>query len=142
MTEERREIKRQEKLVTQVQGMRAEKDVAEKALEDHEDVFADIINMILFSGENRVTACNLDEIKRTSVYNGKRSLRFQERDIAKLWHHSEVQVVYLGLENETEPEKDMPLRVMGYDGAAYRDQMYAEKGQNGRLCMEGNCFRL
>ena len=33
----------------------------------------------------------------------------------------------LGLENQTEIEEDMVLRVISYDGEAYRDQMNRDK---------------
>ena len=33
----------------------AEKDIAEKSLEEYNDVFADIVNGLLFGGESRVT---------------------------------------------------------------------------------------
>ena len=101
---------------TKIKRMHGTKDIAEKALIDFTDVFADIVNMIFFSGEHIVSEVNLHEIQRTSVYDGKDSLRFQVRDVAKLWHRSEVQLVYIGVENETKPEKDMPLRMIGYDG--------------------------
>ncbi|MBE5863336.1 MAG: hypothetical protein E7295_10855 [Lachnospiraceae bacterium] len=102
--------------LTKIKRMHGTKDIAEKALIDFTDVFADIVNMIFFSGEHIVSEVNLHEIQRTSVYDGKDSLRFQVRDVAKLWHRSEVQLVYIGVENETKPEKDMPLRMIGYDG--------------------------
>ena len=38
----------------------------------------------------------------------------------------------LGIENQTEPDNDMPLRVYGYDGAAYRSQIYSVKDAKGR----------
>ena len=47
----------------------------------------------------------------------------QERDTAKYWNHMNVRIALWGLENESQPEKDLPLRVIGYDGAAYRNQL-------------------
>ena len=34
----------------------------------------------------------------------------------------------IGFENQTEADRDMPLRVLGYDGADYRNQLSAKGG--------------
>ena len=34
-----------------------------------------------------------------------------------------VRIAHLGIENQSRPDKDMPLRVIGYDGAAYRAEL-------------------
>ena len=39
----------------------AEKDIMEKTLESHEDVFADIVNVLLFSGKKIIRAEDLQE---------------------------------------------------------------------------------
>ena len=41
-------------------------------------------------------------------------------------HKYTFRISYFGLENETASEDDMPLRIIGYDGAAYRDQVCEE----------------
>ena len=46
-----------------------EKDITEKILEDYNDVFADIINGLLFQGEQRVLPEDLENI---SVHTGKK----------------------------------------------------------------------
>ena len=56
----------------------------------------------------------------------------QERDVAKYWIRGEkgervrVRVAFLGIENQTKYDKDMALRVIGYDGAAYRAELSVE----------------
>ena len=50
-------------------------------------------------------------------------LHEQERDIFKLWRGHGVNLLLAGIENQTKPDKDMPFRVIGYDGVAYRSQM-------------------
>ena len=40
----------------------AEKDIAEKTLEAYNDVFADIINVLLFNGEQQVKEDELEEV--------------------------------------------------------------------------------
>ena len=42
-------------------------------------------------------------------------------------------MVLAGIENQTELDKDMPFRVIGYDGAAYRTQVLKKKGEKGKL---------
>ena len=37
----------------------------------------------------------------------------------------------MGIENQTVPEDDMPMRVIGYDGLAYRDQIRYETDEKG-----------
>lgn len=46
-----------------------EKDITEKILEDHNDVFADIINGLIFAGEQRIfDVCN--DIITRGITNG------------------------------------------------------------------------
>ena len=62
-----------------------------------------------------------------SIYKTDGKLREQERDTAKYWRKHNIRISLFGLENETEPESDMPIRVFGYDGASYRDQLFYVK---------------
>ncbi len=110
----------------------AEKDMTEKALEAFNDVFADIVNNLLFHGRKRLLEEELEQGRERSVYQGEKALREQERDTSKYWRKSSIRIAYIGLENETEAENDMPLRVIGYDGAAYRDQIAYELDEGGR----------
>lgn len=109
-----------------------EKDITEKALEAFNDVFADIINNLLFQGQKRILEQDLEQGRERSVYKGEKSLREQERDTSKYWKKSNIRIAYIGIENETEAESDMPLRVIGYDGAAYRDQLAYVKDKDGK----------
>lgn len=45
-----------------------EKDISEKLLADYEDVFADIVNVLLFHGERRVPPDSLRSTKTVSHY--------------------------------------------------------------------------
>ena len=110
----------------------AEKDLTEKALIDLNDVFADIINALAFKGEQVVEPEALEQAKINSVYEGRKKVRGIQRDNAKIWHNACVHLAYFGIENETEQEDDMPLRIIGYDGSAYRDQLFEEKDKNGK----------
>lgn len=98
----------------------AEKDMAEKTLEAYNDVFADIVNVLLFNGKEKIKEDDLEPAVARSVYKADRKLREQERDTAKYWRNHNIRISLFGLENETQPEDDIPLRVFGYDGASYR----------------------
>ena len=105
-----------------------EKDISEKLLADYEDVFADIVNVLLFHGERRVHPDSLRSTKTVSHYKADDSrLHEQERDILKAWTDGRIQIALLGLEHQTEPEKQMSVRVIGYEGANYRSQYKAKQ---------------
>ena len=101
-----------------------EKDITEKVLEDHNDVFADIINGLLFAGEQRVLPGALENTVIHSHYKAEdEKVHELERDVAKYWKEREVQLAICGIENQSTIEKNMPFRIIGYDGAAYRSQL-------------------
>ena len=108
-----------------------EKDVTEKLLEDYEDVFADIVNGVIFKGEQRVKPESLRESAVRSQYKADGEMHEQERDIAKYWTDSEVDIALYGLENQTKVDRAMPLRIMGYDGAGYRRQVRKSEDTQG-----------
>lgn len=45
---------------------------------------------------------------------------------------NQIRIACIGIENEIEAENDMPLRVIGYDGAAYRDQVSYKRDRDGK----------
>ena len=109
----------------------AEKDITEKTLEAFNDVFADIVNGLLFKGEQVIQEYALTDAQPFSMYKADGKVHEQERDVAKYWNGSSdsrvnVRIAFLGFENQTKYEKDMPLRVIGYDGAAYRAELSQE----------------
>ena len=119
----------------------AEKDIAEKILESYNDVFADIINVFVFNGRQVVKSESLRDALLTSQYKMDGKLREQERDVAKFWDNKNIRLVMLGLENQSIIDKDMPLRVMGYDGAAYRNQLNMDEeveSKNGKKYRKRN----
>lgn len=101
----------------------AQKDIAEKILESYNDVFADIVNVLLFHGEQVLSPDELEDQSPRSHYKADGSIREIERDVAKRWKKGNIRVACVGLENQTEADPDMPLRVIGYDGAEYRAQL-------------------
>ncbi|MBQ0050977.1 MAG: Rpn family recombination-promoting nuclease/putative transposase [Treponema sp.] len=100
-----------------------EKDIVEKSLESYNDVFADIVNGLLFNGEQVIKEDELEAESEHSMYKADGKLHEQERDVAKYWKNGEIRIALYGLENQTVVDPDMPLRVLSYDGAAYRNQL-------------------
>ena len=108
-----------------------QKDITEKILEDYNDVFADIVNVLLFRGNRIVKEESLKETKVKSQYKAEAGkLHEQERDVAKYWQDGNALVAICGLENQTVEEKYMPLRVFSYDRASYRRQLLSENDEN------------
>ena len=103
-----------------------DKDITQKVLEKYNDVFADILNVLLFNGRDVVEESTLTDTLPMSMLKIDGRVRSQERDIAKYWRKSKINVALFGLENQTTPNKLMPLRVLGYDGAEYVKQSRKE----------------
>ena len=100
------------------------KDVVEKNLIALNDVFADIFNVLVFGGNPVVDSDSLEDMAGVSQYKADDArLHEQERDIYKLWKGQGVNFVIAGVENQTKPDRDMPFRCIGYDGASYRSQL-------------------
>ena len=68
-----------------------EKDITEKILEDHNDVFADIINGLIFAGEQRILPESLENTAVHSQYKADdEKVHELERDVAKYWKDQPV----------------------------------------------------
>ncbi|MGN9019089.1 Rpn family recombination-promoting nuclease/putative transposase [Lachnospiraceae bacterium HCP1S3_C3] len=103
-----------------------EKDIAEKVLMDNDDVFADVVNGLIFDGKPIVEEINLINLKDKSQYKISGKLHEQERDVAKVIECDGVKVMYVGIENQTDIDTDETIRVIGYDGTSYRGQLLGE----------------
>lgn len=101
----------------------AEKDVSEKLLEAHNDVFSDIVNGLLFQGEKVIAPDELENHFTIAGYESKGKLRSMERDVSKHWKKGAIRLACIGLENQTTADADMPLRIIAYDGAEYKRQL-------------------
>ena len=102
------------------------KDITQKMLERYNDVFADIVNVLLFNGKNIVDEDALIDIPVDSALKIDGEIHSQDRDVAKYWKNSQINIALFGLENQTVPDKLMPMRVIGYDGAEYKKQVLEE----------------
>lgn len=103
-----------------------EKDVTQKNFEAYNDVVADIVNGSLFGGEEFIRAEGLIDAQPFSQYKADKGIiHEQERDIAKYYidANCNIRLALIGFENQTAIDLDMPLRVFGYDGVSYRDEI-------------------
>ena len=110
----------------------AEKDITEKNLEALNDVFADIVNVLLFKGEQVINEKDLEADTTKSMFKADGKIHEQERDVSKFWKNGEIRISILGIENQTAQDSDMPLRVISYDGASYKQQLLDNKNQKKR----------
>lgn len=102
------------------------KDTTQKRLEDFEDIFADISNVLLYDGEDVIKENELETVTAKDTYTVEQQIHEVERDVAKRWRHHSLHISLIGLENQTDPDYKMPLRVICYDGASYIAQFNAE----------------
>ena len=86
-----------------------DKDLTEKTLEAYDDVFADIINVLLFNGKRLVCEKDLSPGTAQSIYKADNKLHSQERDVAKYWKKGLIRLALFGMENQTDTDTDMPL---------------------------------
>ncbi|MCI6188250.1 MAG: Rpn family recombination-promoting nuclease/putative transposase [Spirochaetia bacterium] len=105
----------------------AAKDITEKNLEALNDVFADIVNVLLFKGEQVINEKDLEADTTKSMFKADGKIHEQERDVSKFWKNGEIRISILGIENQTAQDSDMPLRVISYDGASYKQQLLDKK---------------
>lgn len=101
-----------------------QKDLSEKILVDYNDVFADILNVCVYEGEEVVKP---EELENTSVHAQYKAeddkLHEEERDVAKYWKKENIAIAMYGIENQVKVDQNMPFRMIGYDGASYRGQL-------------------
>lgn len=106
----------------------AEKDLSEKILLSYNDVFADIVNGLLFKGDERIKPKTLkDRIVHSQYKASDDKLHEEERDVFKVWEDCGIEIALCGLENQSNPYRMMPARIIGYDGASYRSQILDNK---------------
>lgn len=100
-----------------------QKDITEKMLADYNDVFADIVNVLLFDGMQIIGEELLENVKDKSQYKAASQIHEQERDVSKVFNKHNIRIAMLGLEHQTDIDADEVFRVLGYDGASYRSQL-------------------
>ena len=113
----------------------AEKDMAEKKLEDYPEVFTDIVNTLLFSD----SSIRLDENKivdgpTESIYKAEEQDKEQRRDTFKYYDIGNKGILFCvaayGIEYQSTIDNVMPVRIMNYDASAYKSQVFGLKSSS------------
>ena len=104
-------------------------DIVQKNYWNNNEQFADLFNATLFDGEQVIMADELEDVdteESTILENKKYAESIKaSRDNIKIRKKSTVlgvEFVLLGLESQEHIHYAMPMRVMGYDYAAYKKQ--------------------
>lgn len=107
-----------------------QKDKTEKLFVACADIFAELVNVLVYQGKEVLAEKALLPGPTESVYEGPdEELCNQFRDYSMYeMNRGEVHALY-NLENQSSVDERMPLRCAGYDGAAYRNQYKPKQGQ-------------
>ena len=68
------------------------KDIVEKNLEAWNDVFADIVNVLLFKGNRVIKEEELETDTKESMLKADGDVHEQERDVSKFWKNGEIRI--------------------------------------------------
>ena len=111
-----------------------EKDITTNDLLENNDVFADIANVNLFAGKQLISATDLEAIPTDTSYkdlDGQHHRLF--RDVLKKVNHLNCCIGFIGYESQTNINRVMPVRDMGYTYTGYAKQikeLVAKNNQN------------
>lgn len=111
----------------------AEKDITEKLLTDIDEVFADIYNSLCFNGENIIKPDDLSNASVTTAFISNDVTRGLISDVSKIYKNSNLTLALLNIENQSTEDRDMPFRIIGYEGAKYNSQLIS--GSNARYAV-------
>ena len=106
-----------------------EKDVREKNLLAIDEVFADFLNAFFIpDGASRISPNDLSDASPELISLINDGVAHKFRDVFKcLRNRIGINLMFLGLENQTKPDPAMPVRVMVYDALSYFGQLDASK---------------
>ncbi len=105
------------------------KDTAEKEFVSYPDIAEDVINALLYQGENVADQDRMISGPTESVYQGLERLRSQYADLCKYeMLDGRINLVYL-IANQSNVDGKAVLRKAGYTGGLYREQ-YENKMPN------------
>ncbi len=110
-----------------------EKDITTNNLIENNDIFADIVNVNLFEGEQVIRQEDLESVPVDTSYkdlDGRQHRLF--RDSLKKVKNFGGCIAFLGCENQTEINNVMPVRNMGYNYTVYSGQIREMAAKNNR----------
>ena len=102
--------------------MPKKKDASAKAFFSYNDILADLLNWAVF-GWKAVDPEALSDRKSSWALSKENRLLEVERDVYMLWSLPEGGKIASGIEIQSRPDKTMPARIKGYDGADYQKQL-------------------
>lgn len=91
-------------------------------LEEYPEVFADIVNVLIFGGEKVVKPEELSDIPTLTHKRNK-----FEHQVSKIWEAGHLRFSYLAFEKSFNLNRYIPLRSIGYDGSLYDDELKTMK---------------
>ena len=106
------------------------KDKTEKLFVACTDIFAELVNVLVYQGKSVLKETSMLPGPTESIYEsqeGKLNNQFRDYSMYAM-NREKVQALY-NLENQSSVDERMPLRCAGYDGAAYRSQYKPKEGQ-------------
>lgn len=122
-----------------IQSKKSSPDAVEKILEEHPDVFADIINGLIYNGKDIVKPENLVDGPTAAMYKAAEgNINQKDRDVSKSDVKKGIEYAIYGAENQTSINRIMPVRIMGYDYASYDRSINKLKAQNRKEKREAN----
>ena len=111
------------------------KDRYEKVYTGNAEVFADIVNYLLYEGEKKIRPDDLRELDGEELLVEEKKVLQRLRDVVKqvtVRQNEEAIYMIIGLENQTQVHYAMPVRTMVYDAMHYAGQVEEIRKQNGR----------
>ena len=111
------------------------KDRYEKVYTRNAEVFADIVNYLLYEGEEKIRPDDLRELDGEELLVEEKKVLQRLRDVVKqvtVRQNEEAIYMIIGLENQTQVHYAMPVRTMVYDAMHYAGQVEEIRKQNGR----------
>lgn len=98
-----------------------QKDMTQKTLEGFPDVFADIINALLYQGKPVLQEENLVPYATESFFSVKKhKIQNQFQDVSMAEQRDKIILAQYTIENQSRTDYRMVLRSAGYEGASYR----------------------
>lgn len=97
-------------------------DLAQKSLESYPDVFADIVNALMYEGREVLRADTLMPAPTESIYLREGKLKNQFQDVGMYVVKYGKKTARYMLENQMKKDRLMPLRKAGYQGVLYKRQ--------------------
>ena len=101
----------------------AQKDLSEKLLISFNDVFADICNALIFKKTGKINPSDLFPFPTEMLGKQHDHIRQGYRDVIKLYKRCGIDMMLIGLENQTKVDYSMVSRMMLYDAMNYATQM-------------------